>query len=63
MFVNRYCISTTQTCVCYSGEATLRLFKSNMQGFYIVSTPLGITTSNKILSLCTKFSGVMGKFY
>lgn len=43
------------------GQAYKHFFKSSVQGFYIVTTPHGITTSTEVLSLSTKFSGVMGE--
>jgi len=43
------------------GQAHKYFFKSSLQGFYIVTTPHGITTSTEVLSLTTKFSSVMGE--
>lgn len=43
------------------GDAYKYFFRSSLQGFYVVSTPNGITTSAEVLSLASKSSGVMGE--
>lgn len=43
------------------GDAYKYFFRNSLQGFYVVSTPSGITTSAEVLSLASKSSGVMGE--
>lgn len=43
------------------GDAYKYFFRNSLQGFYIISTPQGITTSAEVLSLTSKFSGIMGE--
>jgi len=43
------------------GEASKYFVRSSLQGFYVVTTPYGITTSTEVLSLSSAFSGAMGE--
>jgi small subunit ribosomal protein S8 len=43
------------------GDMYKYLFRNSLQGFYVMSTPNGITTSVEVLSLASKFSGTTGE--